>query len=72
MNSDGCVMGIQVFPSKGDVGPGVVLIKKDGALCNADRDEEVVTISTSTRFKQYYQICGGGGSSRCPPGVSVY
>ena len=44
VNSDGCMVGIQVFTSKGDVGWGVVLIKKNGALCKVDRDGEVVTI----------------------------
>ena len=72
VNSDGCVVGIQVFTFKGDVGRGVVLIKKNGALCNVDHDGEVVTVLTDTiRFKQYYQIGGCGGSSCCPPGFSV-
>ena len=70
--SDRFVVGIQVFTSKGDMGRGVVLIKKNGALCNVDHDGEVVTVLTDTiRFKQYYQIGGCGGSSCCPPGFSV-
>ena len=57
---------------QGRRGTGVVLIKKNGALCNIDRDGEVVTVLTDTiRFKQYYQIGGCGGSSCCPPGFSV-
>ena len=48
VNSDRCVVGIQLFTSKGDVGQGVVLIKKNGALCNVDRDGEVVTVLTDT------------------------
>ena len=57
---------------QGRVGQGVVLIKKNGALCNVDHDGEVVTVLTDTiRFKQYYQIGGCGGSSCCPPGFSV-
>ena len=72
MNLDRCVVGTQVFTPNGDMRQGVVLIKKDGALCNTDHDGEIVTSSTSTRFKQYYQIGGGGGgSSCCPPGFSV-
>ena len=72
VNSDGYMVGIQVFTSKGDVGRGVVLIKKNGALFNVDHDGEVVTVLTDTiRFKQYYQIGGCGGSSCCPPGFYV-
>jgi hypothetical protein len=39
--SDGEVVGIQVLTGKGDVGRGVVLVKRDGTVCNVDRAEEV-------------------------------
>jgi hypothetical protein len=70
LNSDGCVVGIQVFTSKGNMGQGVVLIKKNGALCNVDRDGDVVPVLTDTiGFKQYYQIGGCGGFFLMPTRV---
>jgi hypothetical protein len=36
-----CVVGLQVLTSKGDVGRGVVVISKDGRICNVDKAETI-------------------------------
>lgn len=43
---DGHIVGIQVLTTKGDVGRGVVIIKKDGSLCNVPK-EKVITVQMS-------------------------
>ena len=44
-------MGIQVLTTKGDVGRGVVIVKKDGSLCNVSK-EKVITVQMSDVNKE--------------------